>query len=297
MSSPLVTVGIPFYNNEKTLLNAIKSIFSQTFEDWELILVDDGSADSSLDIARSIDDRRVRILPPDGRNLRLSARLNQITTAARGEFIARMDADDMSHPQRLAMQLEFLSTHRGVDIVGTAAYILEQDNQPVSKLTMPESDDLIKSCICKRTVMIHGSVMARAEWFRRWPYDEEYSGCEDFQLWMRSCGESVFYNLSEPLYLYNEFLSSSLVKYVKSKRLGTRIIWKYAPAQTGWIRAACYAARWYGQIAVYTVLGFFGLRRWLIRKRYAPLSEEECRRATDSIETIRKTKLPIRKAG
>ena len=73
MSQPLVTVGIPFYNNQDTLLNAIRSVFAQTFEDWELLLVDDGSVDSSLDIARSIDDPRVRVLPPDGYNRRLPA--------------------------------------------------------------------------------------------------------------------------------------------------------------------------------------------------------------------------------
>ena len=95
MGTPLLTVGIPFHNNEKTLLDAIRSIFSQTFQDWELILVDDGSTDDSLKLALSVEDPRVRVLPSDDQNRLLAARLNEITQAARGEFIARMDADDL----------------------------------------------------------------------------------------------------------------------------------------------------------------------------------------------------------
>ncbi|MEN6400626.1 MAG: glycosyltransferase, partial [Armatimonadia bacterium] len=68
MASPMVTVGLPFYNNESTLLDAVRSIFAQTFQDWELVLLDDGSTDGSLEIARSIDDPRVRVIA-DGQNL------------------------------------------------------------------------------------------------------------------------------------------------------------------------------------------------------------------------------------
>src|SRR4030066_138114 len=100
MSGPLVTVGIPFFNNQDTLPDAIRSIFAQSFQDWELLLLDDGSTDGSLQIAQSIDDPRVRVIS-DGCNRKLPARLNQIIDLARGQYIARMDADDLCGITRL----------------------------------------------------------------------------------------------------------------------------------------------------------------------------------------------------
>src|SRR5690349_10645893 len=105
--APLVTVGIPFFNNASSLSDALRSIFAQTFTDWELILADDGSTDESLSIARSVRDPRVMVMS-DGGNRGLVFRLNQITSAARGKYIARMDADDLSHPARLQRQVSLL---------------------------------------------------------------------------------------------------------------------------------------------------------------------------------------------
>ena len=89
-----ITIGIPFYNAEAYLADAIRSVFAQTYEDWELILIDDGSTDNSLAIARSVDDPRVRVYS-DGKNKKLASRLNELTQLATYEFIARMDADDV----------------------------------------------------------------------------------------------------------------------------------------------------------------------------------------------------------
>src|SRR5690554_4188978 len=91
---PSVSIGIPFFNAEAYLLDAIKSVFAQTHQNWELILLDDGSTDRSLEIARSIDDPRVRVYS-DGQNKHLAARLNEIARLARYEYLARMDADDL----------------------------------------------------------------------------------------------------------------------------------------------------------------------------------------------------------
>lgn len=99
-----ITIGIPFYNAERYLADAIRSIFAQTYQDWELILVDDGSTDASLEIARSVKDKRVRVIS-DGTNKKLPARLNQIVGEAKYELIARMDSDDMASPRRFDKQL------------------------------------------------------------------------------------------------------------------------------------------------------------------------------------------------
>ena len=100
-TSPLISVGIPFYNSEKYLADAIKSVLAQTFQNWELILVDDGSTDNSLETAREFEkqDSRIRVIS-DGKNKKLPARLNQIIAESKGEYIARMDAESFAETNR-----------------------------------------------------------------------------------------------------------------------------------------------------------------------------------------------------
>ena len=102
----LVSIGLPFFNAGRMLTAALQSIFAQSLEDWELILLDDGSSDKSLHLAASIQDLRVRLFS-DGRNRGLSYRLNQSALLARGKYLARMDADDVMHPDRLRRQIGF----------------------------------------------------------------------------------------------------------------------------------------------------------------------------------------------
>ena len=123
---PLITVGLPFFNNRRTLPDAIRSIFAQSLNDWELLLVDDGSTDGSLEFARAIRDPRVRLVC-DGSNRKLAARLNQIAELAPSEFIARMDADDLMHPNRLRRQIELFRGQPGLDVVGTAAFTIDEN--------------------------------------------------------------------------------------------------------------------------------------------------------------------------
>src|SRR5688572_8039312 len=110
---PCVTVGIPFLNGKRTLVDAVRSVFAQTFTDWELILMDDGSTDGSADLVRGIDDPRVRLVS-DGVNRGLCDRLNQIASLAQGRYLARMDADDLMHAQRLERQVAYLNRHADV---------------------------------------------------------------------------------------------------------------------------------------------------------------------------------------
>ncbi len=296
MNTPLVSIGIPFLNCEDCLLDSVRSIFAQTYTNWELILVDDGSTDDSLKIAQSVDDKRVRVLPSDGRNRRLPARLNQIIQAARGEYIARMDADDLSHPNRLARQVGFLESHKEVDVLGTSAYIVLRQVQPVGKLIMPTTHNVIARRKFKTAPVIHPSVMARSAWFRRYLYDETNIRNEDYELWMRSFSESIFHNLPELLYLCDAFTFFSLSKYVKTKHSGARTIWRYASREVGRLAAAYYSGRRYAQIIVYAACTLFGLDMLLVRKRYSPLTSEECADAKNAIDIIVNTEMPLREA-
>jgi len=295
MSSPLITVGISFYNNQDALLDSIKSIFAQTFQDWELILVDDGSTDGSLDIAKSIDDPRVRLLPSDGQNRRLAARLNQIAQAARGTYLARMDADDLCHPERFAKQLEFFKAHPKVDVVGGSACILDAQGQPSRKLIVAGvHEEIFKNKFKKGVSVVHPSLTAKTEWWRRWPYDDNKLRTQDYELWLRSCGDSVFANIPEILYFTNEFLSFEIRKYAYSKFLTAKIIWKYASQEVNRFQAAYFTGKQYFDVAVYALVVGLGMQRKLIARRYKNLSSQECSDIVAVLNVIRNTEVPIR---
>src|ERR1700733_15711426 len=122
MSGPMISIAMPFYNSAATLELSIRSILNQTYGDFELLLCNDGSDDHGLAIARSFDDPRV-ICWSDGRRRRLAARLNECIDRARGRYLARMDADDIAYPDRLAQQLDFLSNHAEVDLCSAGAMV------------------------------------------------------------------------------------------------------------------------------------------------------------------------------
>ena len=97
---PLVSIGMPVFNCEKTLIPAVNSILNQTYSNWELFLLDDGSKDKTLEIANSFKDSRIKVIV-DGLNKKLPSRLNQAIEMSQGKYFARMDGDDISYPERL----------------------------------------------------------------------------------------------------------------------------------------------------------------------------------------------------
>ena len=125
-NTPLVTVGLPMYNPGRFLDLAVRSVFAQTYDNWELIILDDGSTDGSLELARRIRDPRVNVFS-DGKNRGLPYRLNQILDLASGQFIARMDADDLMHPERIERQGKHLLAYPEADAVTTGAILIDRE--------------------------------------------------------------------------------------------------------------------------------------------------------------------------
>ena len=115
---PRVTIALPVYNGGATLKLAVHSVLQQSFTDWELIILDDASTDNSLEVMRSFDDPRIRLVEGE-HNLGLSARLNMAVDMACGDYFARMDQDDISLPLRLGKQLGYLQKHGEVDLLAT----------------------------------------------------------------------------------------------------------------------------------------------------------------------------------
>ena len=228
---PAVTVGIPFYNAEATLLDAVRSVFAQSYREWLLLLVDDGSSDDSLAIARSFSDPRVRVLS-DGQHRGLAFRLNQIAQISTTRYVARMDADDLMHPDKLRMQMEHLSRSGEIDALGTCAFVIDSSDALIG-VRRVDPRPLSAATVIRRGFFIHPTIVASREWLLENPFDGDYLRAEDYELWCRTQERSRFRNLEVPLHFYRETELSLGPKYVQSCRTNRKIYAKYGPPVLG----------------------------------------------------------------
>ena len=226
-----VTIGIPFLNARRYLADAVRSVFAQTHGDWELLLIDDGSTDGSIAVVRHLDDPRVRVLG-DGSNRGLCARLNQIASLAQGTYLARMDADDLMHPERIERQLKFLRANPNVDLIDTATFTVDDDLTPLG-IRGDRPLDSRPEAVLRNGLLIHPTVMGRAEWFRSNPYDPVYVRAEDRELWSRTCATTKFARLCEPLFFYREGPAGNLRNYLRTERTVRDILHRYGPPLVG----------------------------------------------------------------
>jgi glycosyltransferase involved in cell wall biosynthesis len=293
IKKPLLTVGIPFYNSEKTLLNAVKSIFAQTVQDWELILFDDGSEDGSLELARSIEDPRVIVLS-DGLNKKLPARLNQIHALARGKYIARMDADDLCSITRLEKQVEFMEAHPDVDVSGTGIIYLDKNDLPVGHYQpVPTHEDICGNPY--RTFWLcHASVIAKKEWYKKNSYRENALCAEDYDLWLRTYQATRFANIPEPLYYYRLETSFSLKKQFRSRRSIAGILYEYCLKNREYTKAILYPLEQYIKFSVSAMMCAAGMKKTLLACRYSQMGnidEKVYQKYVEEIKIIKKTKV------
>lgn len=225
---PPISIAIPFYNAEATILNAIRSIYAQTHQDWELILINDGSTDRSLELAHSIKDSRIKVYS-DGKNRRLAARLNQIPNLATYDYLARMDADDLISPIRLERQLHYLKTHPDIDLVSTGICSLTDDYEPIGFRCVPKNYKLTATDLLQgRSGIVHASLVGKKNWFARNHYNEEKRNSEDANLWIKAFSRkdlNVGF-ISEPLYYYREDGNVTLAKLKTAYREGIKTIIK-----------------------------------------------------------------------
>ena len=224
-----VSIAIPFYNNEEHLPDAIKSVFAQDFKDWELILIDDGSTDRSLEIAKSVIDSRVRVIS-DGKNKKLAARLNQVTLLAKYDYIARMDADDIMAPNRISNQLEIFKQNPEIDIVSTSLISIS-DNKKILGVRQTKSNEIsLKDLISRKKQPVHATILATKKWYMRNKYDENLPISQDYELWLRAASKKDFnVIMTEDLaYFYREGLNIKYKKIRLSQKIERRIYKKYA---------------------------------------------------------------------
>src|SRR3989344_535184 len=196
---PKVSVVMSVYNGGSYVEEAMNSILGQTFTDFELILIDDGSTDRTPAIIASFSDPRiVRINHPT--NVGLVTALREGVERARGELIARMDADDISLPERFAKQVVFFDTHPEVGVLGTAMRQVNSAGQLLAIISPPTDHALIEwSSLFESTVMHPTVMMRRSVVLQAGNYNPDYIHVEDTELWSRMILITRFANLSEPL--------------------------------------------------------------------------------------------------
>lgn len=268
---PTVSIIMGAYNAASTIRAALDSILAQTFTDWEFIICDDSSSDDTLQICReyaAAHPGRFRVLTNE-RNMKLPATLNRCLSVARGKLIARMDADDLSTPARLALQVAFLESRPDVDLVGSS--MQRFDRSGLGSLVVPvERPD--RNTLRRRVPFCHATILARREVYEEiGGYNESTrtSRGQDVDLWFNFYRlEMVGFNLLEPLYMVREDAAAirrrtatvrwnSFLTMVNGYRmLGYPIHWYVRPVlELGKVLVPFRAQQWY--------------RRWQARRAEA----------------------------
>ena len=198
---PLVSVLMPAYNAQSYLEKAIESILNQTFADFEFIITDDGSSDQTPLIIEEYAKKDGRIIfLQNSQNLKISQTLNWGLEIARGEFICRMDADDWSYPERLAVQLDFLQVHPKVVICGADIEVCDQNLNILNSRTYPKSDLQIRERIFQINPFAHSVTFYRAETAKKaGGYDANFNLAEDYDLYFRMGKYGEFANIPKVL--------------------------------------------------------------------------------------------------
>ena len=205
MEYPFVSIAIPFYNSEEFLLDSIRSVYAQTYPHWELILLDDGSSDGSVDVVKKIKDERVRVIS-DGQNKKLAARLNEVTRYAKYDYLVRMDADDLISPDRIQRQMDILLKDPSLDLVTTGVVSVLDDLSYVGHRGQDFDRVDLTELLNKSKGITHAALIAKKEWHQRNPYDESRKVAQDYTLWVRAAAKNdlKIRSLADPLYYYRE---------------------------------------------------------------------------------------------
>ena len=209
--SPRVSVVMPVYNAEKYITEALDSIIQQTFTDFELIVIDDGSADRSNTIIESYAKKDRRIIVHRQNNSGLISSLNCGCSLARGTYIARMDADDVSLAERFERQLDYLERHPNIGLLGTWIQDIGPNGEPGPVWPLPTTPSLIPWFLMFGNCIAHPTVMGRRELIQTLGYRTEATHVEDYDLWCRISTVSGLANLPEVLVKYrvlNQSVSS-----------------------------------------------------------------------------------------
>lgn len=219
--TPLISVIMPVYNGERFLRQAIDSILNQTLNDFELIIINDGSTDSTEDIILSYQDKRIRYIKNE-KNLRLIKTLNKGLGLANGQFVSRMDADDVAHPLLFEKQIEAFNLNKSIDIVNISTYELCEDGTKYRKSlrVLNYQTETLKYVEIFENQITHPGIMVKADKIKHYKYKDDGSvvNFEDVDLWIRMLCDGCKCVTLEDRLLFYRINNSSITRTVGSKR-------------------------------------------------------------------------------
>lgn len=223
---PAITVAMSVYNCARFLDTAIASVRRQTYGDFEFLILDDGSTDGSLDIARrhAAQDSRIRVIARENRGL--IASLNELLDQARAPLFARMDADDICRQDRFARQVAFLEAHPDHGVIGTWTEDIDEYDRPfiATAPEHPTTSDEVLAVIEQRSPLSHPTVMARRNILRAvGGYHIAYRHCEDYDLWLRLASVTKLANIPERLLSYRHYASQISNRHAFAQQYGAAI--------------------------------------------------------------------------
>ena len=222
-NAPLVSVIMSVYNGEKYLEGCIESILKQTFQDFEFIIINDCSTDMTADILHGFEEDRRFIIIHNSENIGLTKSLNKALSLARSSYIARMDVDDLSLPDRLDTQYRFMKKNTEVGVVGSSYYEINEEGAVIGEVILPEKDGDIRAKILRLNPFNHSAVMVRKSALNdSGAYNEKFVYSQDYELWFRILRKHKGYNIQEKLIMKRNPAGSVTVSK-KRKQIGFTI--------------------------------------------------------------------------
>lgn len=270
-----VTIGLSVYNAADYIKDCIKSILNQSYKSFELIIVDDGSTDNSMEIVKGFNDKRIKVFS-DGLNKGLAKRLNQIAKLATTPYLARMDTDDIMHSERIKKQMMFLENNPDIDVLGTNVYSI--DNNNMVKGIRVSTEENMGILDFNFNHYVHPSVMAKTKWFLDNPYDEKVGRSQDYELWYRTKDISNLKIYSEPLLFYRDYGGSYYKKYFKGIKSSFYFAHKWKSFKL-FIKAILKVFKSFG----YYFFHLFGQEDILIKNRYKALDANQLKTAQQAL--------------
>lgn len=199
---PLISVVMPMRNAQRFVLESIQSVLEQTLREFEVIIVDDSSEDDSVALVESVADHRFRILRHTTQR-GVAASLNRGLAEARAPLVARMDADDVCHPDRFRQQLAFLRVNPDIAVVGSCCYEIDELGRQIGVMERPLDSRILAWNLYFACLIVHPSVMMRADIVRSvGGYATDVPHAEDYDLWLRLAARASLANLPTPLLSY-----------------------------------------------------------------------------------------------
>lgn len=229
MQAPLISVILPVYNSSDFLEEAIDSIINQTYKNWELIAINDGSTDKSEDIILRYKDARIKYYKNE-KNIGLIGTLNRGIDLSTGKYIARMDSDDVSKPLRFEKQINFMEQNPNYAMCGTFAKMIDQSGNKIRKIVHQTTDEFLKINLLFSVPFIHPSMMIKTSILKENKFDPQYIHVEDYDIWCRIARKNKVANIADTLLDYrwhgnnisikNEETQNKLKSEINKRELG-----------------------------------------------------------------------------